>query len=221
MEILLLLILVLVPFIAQLNISDSYNRNRRIANSKGLCGQEVARKILDANGLDRVHVVEVKGNLTDHYDSRQKVVRLSTEVFHGESVAALAIAAHECGHAIQDKENYAMLRFRSMLAPLFRVISISGYIFLIISIFLQVLDYLVVALVVSLFGLLFHIVTLPVEFNASSRAKEQIKKLSLTTKKEDDGVSNVLGAAAFTYVASVISQVLDIVRILIKLDRRR
>ena len=101
-SVVLLLLAVLIPLIAQWNITSTFSKFRAVNNGKNKCGQEVARAILDANGLNDVHVVEVKGSLSDHYDPKQKVVRLSTEVFHGESVAAMAVAAHECGHAIQN-----------------------------------------------------------------------------------------------------------------------
>ena len=121
MDLILYLAVLIIPIVAQINISSTYSKCRNVANSKGLCGQEVARKILDANGLDNVHIVEVRGNLSDHYDPTQKVVRLSTEVFHGESVASLAVAAHECGHAIQDKENYTWLRIRHFFVPIVNI----------------------------------------------------------------------------------------------------
>ena len=114
-SVVLLLLAVLIPLIAQWNITSTFSKFRAVNNGKNKCGQEVARAILDANGLNDVHVVEVKGSLSDHYDPKQKVVRLSTEVFHGESVAAMAVAAHECGHAIQDKEGYSWMKIRSAM----------------------------------------------------------------------------------------------------------
>ena len=151
MDILLYLLVLIVPLIAQVNISSTYAKYKMKANSKKMCGQEVARAVLDANGLDSVHIVEVHGNLTDHYDPKHKVVRLSTEIFHGESVAAMAVAAHECGHAIQDKEGYSWMRLRTAICPIVNLLTYSAYIMFFVSIFLQLIDMLLVAIVVVLF----------------------------------------------------------------------
>ena len=220
MDIILILLIIAIPFFSHLYINNVYSEMRGKANSKGLCGQEVARQILDANGLDRVHVVEVRGVLNDHYDPRQKVVRLSTEVFHGESVAALAVAAHECGHAIQDKEGYALLRLRSLLVPVVNLVNYSAYIILLICMFLQVFDYIYWAAALAFISLIFQLVTLPVEFNASSRALAQIKKESLVDKKDKDGAERMLRAAALTYVAALLSSLLNLLRIIMRLRNR-
>lgn len=219
MDLILYLAVLIIPIIAQINISSTYSKCRNIANSKGLCGQEVARKILDANGLDNVHIVEVRGNLTDHYDPNQKVVRLSTEVFHGESVASLAVAAHECGHAIQDKENYTWLRIRTFFVPIVNIITYSAYIMFFVSIFLQLIDLLLVAVASVLIGLIFQLITLPVEFNASDRALKQLNKLSLVTKEDSEGAGQMLKAAAWTYVAAVLSSLLNLLRLMRYFDR--
>lgn len=219
MDLILYLAVLIIPIVAQINISSTYSKCRNIANSKGLCGQEVARKILDANGLDNVHIVEVRGNLSDHYDPSQKVVRLSTEVFHGESVASLAVAAHECGHAIQDKENYTWLRIRHFFVPIVNIITYSAYIMFFVSIFLQIVDLLLVAVASVLIGLVFQLITLPVEFNASDRALKQLNKLSLVTKEDSEGAGQMLKAAAWTYVAAVLSSLLNLLRLMRHFDR--
>lgn len=219
MDLILYLAVLIIPIIAQINISSTYSKCRNVANSKGLCGQEVARKILDANGLDNVHIVEVRGNLSDHYDPNQKVVRLSTEVFHGESVASLAVAAHECGHAIQDKENYTWLRIRTFFVPIVNIITYSAYIMFFASIFLQMIDLLLVAVASVLIGLIFQLITLPVEFNASDRALKQLNKLSLVTKEDSEGAGQMLKAAAWTYVAAVLSSLLNLLRLMRRFDR--
>ena len=219
MDLILYLVVLIIPIVAQINISSTYSKCRNVANSKGLCGQEVARKILDANGLDNVHIVEVRGNLSDHYDPSQKVVRLSTEVFHGESVASLAVAAHECGHAIQDKENYTWLRIRHFFVPIVNIITYSAYIMFFVSIFLQIVDLLLVAVASVLIGLVFQLITLPVEFNASDRALKQLNKLSLVTKEDSEGAGQMLKAAAWTYVAAVLSSLLNLLRLMRHFDR--
>ena len=219
MDLILYLAVLIIPIVAQINISSTYSKCRNVANSKGLCGQEVARMILDANGLDNVHIVEVRGNLSDHYDPSQKVVRLSTEVFHGESVASLAVAAHECGHAIQDKENYTWLRIRHFFVPIVNIITYSAYIMFFVSIFLQIVDLLLVAVASALIGLVFQLITLPVEFNASDRALKQLNKLSLVTKEDSEGAGQMLKAAAWTYVAAVLSSLLNLLRLMRHFDR--
>ena len=219
MDLLLYLSVLIIPLIAQINVSSTFAKYKQVANSKGMCGQEVARAILDANGLNNVHVVEVRGTLSDHYDSNQKVVRLSTDVFHGETIGALAVAAHECGHAIQDKENYAMLRIRAFLVPVVNLITYSAYIMFFVSLFLQMMDFILVAVAAVFISLIFQLVTLPVEFDASKRAMKQLNKLSLVNKKEFDGAEATLKAAAWTYVAAVLSSMLNLLRLLRYVDR--
>ena len=219
MDLLLYLLVLIIPLIAQINVSSTFAKYKQVANSKGMCGQEVARTILDANGLNNVHVVEVRGTLSDHYDSNQKVVRLSTDVFHGETIGALAVAAHECGHAIQDKENYAMLRIRAFLVPVVNLITYSAYIMFFVSLFLQMMDFILVAVAAVFMSLIFQLVTLPVEFDASKRAMKQLNKLSLVNKKEFDGAEATLKAAAWTYVAAVLSSMLNLLRLLRYVDR--
>lgn len=219
MDLLLYLLVLIIPLIAQINVSSTFAKYKQVANSKGMCGQEVARAILDANGLNKVHVVEVRGTLSDHYDSNQKVVRLSTDVFHGETIGALAVAAHECGHAIQDKENYAMLRLRAFLVPVVNLITYSAYIMFFVSLFLQMMDFILVAVAAVFISLIFQLVTLPVEFDASKRAMKQLNKLSLVNKKEFDGAEATLKAAAWTYVAAVLSSMLNLLRLLRYVDR--
>ena len=219
MDLLLYLLVLIIPLIAQINVSSTFAKYKQVANSKGMCGQEVARAILDANGLNNVHVVEVRGTLSDHYDSNQKVVRLSTDVFHGETIGALAVAAHECGHAIQDKENYAMLRIRAFLVPVVNLITYSAYIMFFVSLFLQMMDFILVAVAAVFISLIFQLVTLPVEFDASKKAMKQLNKLSLVNKKEFDGAEATLKAAAWTYVAAVLSSMLNLLRLLRYVDR--
>ena len=219
MDLLLYLLVLIIPLIAQINVSSTFAKYKQVANSKGMCGQEVARAILDANGLNNVHVVEVRGTLSDHYDSNQKVVRLSTDVFHGETIGALAVAAHECGHAIQDKENYAMLRIRAFLVPVVNLITYSAYIMFFVSLFLQMMDFILVAVAAVFMSLIFQLVTLPVEFDASKRAMKQLNKLSLVNKKEFDGAEATLKAAAWTYVAAVLSSMLNLLRLLRYVER--
>ena len=216
----LMIIGVIVVLVAQAMINKNYKKYRYISNSKKMSGQEVARKILDSNGLANVHVVETRGELTDHYDPSRKVVRLSTGVFNGESVAAMSVAAHECGHAIQDKVGYLPMRIRAFLVPFVNFVSYLGYFGLVVAIFAGMTGYIKLSIYVLLATILFQIVTLPVEFNASSRAKKELINLGIATKDEEKGVSNMLGAAAMTYVAGLISNLLQLLRLILILNDR-
>ena len=207
------LLILIIPAIASLNISSTYKKYKKVDNKNKLSGFEVARKVLDANGLNDMYIVEVKGELTDHYDPKQKVVRLSTDIFHGETIAAAAVGAHECGHAMQDKEGYTMMRIRSSLVPVVNLITYGAYIMFAISIIFQIFDLLMVSIVSVLFGLVFQIVTLPVEFDASKRALKQLKELELVDGKEHQGTTKMLRAAALTYVAAVLSSLLNLMRL--------
>ncbi len=220
--ILLAIVSFLVVLGAQIHLSSTYRDSKRKKNSKAITGCEVAREILDNNGLEDIYVVEVAGELSDHYDPSRKVVRLSREVFHGNSIASLAIASHECGHALQDKDNYTFMRIRSALVPFVNFTTYLGYFGLIISLFSGVIGYLKLSIAVLLVVLLFQLITLPIELDASKRALKEIEKLSLVEKKEYEMTSEMLKAAAMTYIASLISLVIDLLRLVLMLqDRER
>lgn len=215
MDLLLIILILLIPFLAQIGISSSYNKYKRIKNERQISGFEVAREILDKNGLEDIYVVETKGNLTDHYDPSKKVVRLSSEVFHGKTVTSAAIAAHECGHAIQDKENYAFLRIRSAIFPIVNIATRISYYIIFIGFLLQALDLVYFGIALTALGLVFELVTLPVEFDASSRALKKIEEYQIVNSSEHDGAKSVLTAAALTYVAGVLASILQILRLLL------
>lgn len=206
---------------AQLKINNAYGKYRNVKSNNKLTGVEVARKILDANGLTNVYVLETSGTLTDHYDPTKKVVRLSKEIFNGDSIASVSVAAHECGHAIQDKEGYTFMKIRAMLVPIVNLVSYVGYFSIIISLIAGVLTYLKLGIFILIVTLLFQLVTLPVEFDASKRAKKQLTCLEITTKEEDSKVDTMLDAAANTYVASLLSTVINIIRLVIMVDRNK
>lgn len=215
MDLLLLILILAIPAIAQAKVSITYNRFKKVSNDKNLTGQEVARKILDKNGLEDVYVVEVSGNLTDHYDPSRKVVRLSSDVYHNASVSSAAIAAHECGHAIQDKEGYFYMRLRSLIYPVVRIGTSLSYFIIMIGLIAQALNLIYIGIALVGLGLVFQLVTLPVEFNASKRAMKQLEKLKLISDLECYDVKSVLSAAAMTYVAGVLSSALEIVRLVL------
>ena len=219
-EMLLLILGVIVVAFSQIKVKSAYSKYSGVKSSKKITGCEVARMILDKNGLDNVHVVEVKGELTDHYDPKQKVVRLSTNVFHGDSIASISVAAHECGHAIQDKDNYVFMRIRASLVPVVNFVTKFGYIATIIGFAFGMFNALICGIVMLLATLLFQLITLPVEFDASNRAKKIINDLNLVNPEEQEGVSSMLSAAAFTYVASVINTLLNLLRLVMRYNDR-
>lgn len=216
----LMAISLLITLGAQGYINSSYNKYKRINNRKGISGFEAARKILDENGLKDMYVVETQGFLSDHYDPTKKVVRLSKEIFHGESIAAVSVAAHECGHAIQDKVGYPMMRIRSAIVPFVNFSSYAGYIAIAIGAFTGLMDIIWFGIALEMVILAFQLVTLPVEINASKRGLQQIKKWSLLEDREHSQAKTMLTAAALTYVASVATTVIEIVRLILIFGRR-
>lgn len=214
MDTILFILILIIPAIAQVNVSGTYHRFKKVENEKKITGQEVARKILDKNGLNDIYVVEVTGSLTDHYDPSRKVVKLSSDVYHSSSVSSLAIAAHECGHAIQDKEGYFYMRLRSLIYPIVRIGTSLSYFIIMIGLISQALNVIYLGILLVGLGLVFQLVTLPVEFDASKRAKKELEKYNLVSEIESYDVKSVLNAAAMTYVAGVLSSALEIVRLI-------
>lgn len=214
MEIILFILGIVVVIYAQSHIIKTYHETMRIRNEQMLSGQEIARKILDANGLEDIYVVQVSGELTDHYDPGRNVIRLSNHVFQDDSIASLAVAAHECGHAIQKKEGYLFYRLRSALVPVVNLVSYLGYFVIIISAFAGITAYLLLGMIMLLATLIFQLVTLPVEIDASKRGMKEIERLNLAKKEEMTNVSNMLKAAAMTYVASLASTILNLLRLI-------
>ena len=216
----LIILAAILPSIASAKVSSAYNKYAQVENSKKLTGRDVARKILDKNGLQKVTISEISGNLTDHYDPSSKHINLSSRIYSDTSISSLAVAAHECGHAIQDKERYTFLRFRSAMVPVVNFTSRVATIFLAVGIVAQLTGFLTVGIILLSAGLLFQLVTLPVEFNASARAKIQLEEMGLINKADKDGTQKVLHAAALTYVAGFLSTALQIFR-LILINRNR
>ena len=216
----ILIISLIITLSAQAFVSMTYSKTRKIKNINNLTGSEVARQILDKNGLRNVQVVETPGSLSDHYDPRSKVVRLSTEVYHSPSIASVAVAAHECGHAIQDDTNYIFMNIRSAIVPVVNFASYAGYIAIMIGFFASAMNLVWCGIIMECVILLFQLITLPVEFNASSRALKQIKELNFLDKKEYRKGKSMLTAAAMTYVASVATTLLEIFRLVLMANRR-
>lgn len=218
---LLIFVAFIITLISQILVSTSYSKYKKKLNSKDVTGYDVARKILDSNGLEDIIILETKGNLTDHYDPTKKVIKLSTDIYHGSSIASASVAAHECGHAIQDKDNYTPMRIRSKLVPTVSICTRIGYLAIVIGVIFSY-TLVEVGIILLLSMLVFQLITLPVEFNASKRALVQLEKLNLVDKEEKNYSKRMLQAAALTYVASVLSTLLEILRyVLIFADRDR
>lgn len=212
----------IITSVAQLFITTNYSRYKKVPAKSNKKGCEVARKILDKHGLHNIDVEEVSGNLTDHYDPTKKVVRLSNDIYSGTSIASVSVAAHECGHAIQDKIGYTPMRIRSKLVPIVNFSTKIGYIVVIIGISAGILKIALIGIVLLLSMLMFQLITLPVEFDASRRGKKELADLNILDPSEQKGSAKMLKAAAFTYVASVLSTLLQILRLaLMAMGRRR
>ena len=201
----------LIGLWAQAKLHFAFNKYSQVPVASGLTGAEAARHILDNAGLNNMPVEEVEGKLSDHYDPTQKALFLSSENYHGNSIAAVGVAAHEAGHALQHQAAYAMLNLRMALVP---VTQFASYAYMGILLLGLVMHMMPIALwaIVAVFSIItfFQLVTLPVEYDASARAKEQLFRLGLVRETERDGVAKVLNAAALTYVAALVSSMLTL-----------
>lgn len=206
---------------AQIKLNSTYSRYVKIGTATGLTGAEAARHILDQAGLGQMEVSEVGGHLTDHYDPIRKALFLSSENYHGHSLAAVGVAAHEAGHALQHKAGYAPLKWRMTLVPVTQFASYAWQgIFVLGFIMGNFKQFLGIAIAIFTVIALFQIVTLPVEFDASRRAKELLLRLGLVQNAEVAGVGKVLNAAAMTYVAAMVAGILQLLQfILLARDR--
>lgn len=208
-------IIILIPIWAQAKVRGAYNKYSNVQSSSGMSGAQVARMILDQNGLYNIRVEETPGVLSDHYDPRSKTVRLSSSNYHGHSIAGTAVAAHEVGHAIQDKEGYAFLRFRHALVPVANIGSNFSWILIMMGFIFQASGLLLLGIVFMAAAVLFQVVTLPVEFNASNRAMRQSVELGIINGNEQRETKKVLDAAALTYVAAAAVAVLELLRLIL------
>jgi len=205
---------------AQAYISINYRKYKQIMVKSGKSGFDVAREILDRNGLSKVMILETQGELTDHYDPSKKCVKLSHDIYNGKTIAAVSVASHECGHAIQDKNGYSFLKFRNSIVPLVNFSSKIGYIAIMVGFALSMVKLIWVGIAFEVVILLFQLVTLPVEFNASSRALKLIEEYGIVDKDEHNGAKKMLTSAALTYVAGVLSTLMEILRLLLMFTGR-
>jgi len=211
----LLLVGVVITIWAQVKVSSAFNKYSKIASRQGLPAYQVARQILDYNGLSNIAVEQVAGNLTDHYDPSAKVLRLSQSVYRSPSIAAAGIAAHEVGHAIQDKEHYGPMKLRSILVPTAKIGSSLSWFLIIIGFLLSSFGLVQLGIIFFSFVVLFQLVTLPVEFNASNRAMAALEGGGFLSSEELAGTKKVLSAAALTYVAAALVGILQLLRLIL------
>ncbi len=224
---LILIPAIVLTFWAQAKVKGNFNKYSQVRCSRGYTGADAARKMLNANGLDEVQIYAVQGTLTDHFDPRNNSVNLSDPVVDEKSISAVAVACHECGHAIQHAEGYALLNFRDKLVPVVNLTSNFSWPLAIIGLILMTsysyeIGNTLFTIGVILFGLvvLFHLVTLPVELNASSRALKQMIELGIVDQEEQAGAKAVLSAAAMTYVAALATALANMLRLLAIRGRR-
>lgn len=215
-----LIITLFITIGSQIYLNSTYKRCEKIASNKGMKGADVARKILDKNDLKSIKLEENDGFLSDHYDPKKKIVSLSDSIYGEASIASVSVAAHECGHALQDKDGYAFLRFRSMIFPVVNIASKAGYVAILIGFIAGAIHFILLGIICEAVILFFQLITLPVEFNASKRGLKQLVDLEIVDKSELSNCRKMLVAAALTYVASVATSALEILRLVMILRRR-
>lgn len=222
MELVFLLVMLILPIVAQVNVTSTFNKYKKVRNSRGLTADQVARQILDSNGLFYIRVEHVSGNLTDHFDPTANVVRLSDSVYGQTSVAAIGVAAHECGHACQHAEEYAPIQIRTAIVPVVNICSRFWYLAFIIGILLfETMPSLIyIGIIMFAAVVLFQLVTLPVELDASGRALKTLENDGILETAEVPHAKKVLTAAAFTYVAALITSIMQLLRLLAAAKRK-
>ncbi len=211
----LVIIAMIISMSASSFISSWYKKTSKMISDKGLTGKEIARKILDKNDLHNVKVEPIDGQLTDHYDPSSKAVRLSEGIYNEKTVAAISVASHECGHAIQDKNGYLFLKIRRKLVPFVNIASTLGYVAIVLGFALSLFGIVKIGIIAECVILLFQLITLPVEFDASRRALKLIDEYDMVTKSEHHYAKKMLSSAALTYVAAVTSTLLSILRLVL------
>lgn len=205
---------VLIMALAQAKVSSAYSKYSKVYNSRGMTGREVAFEILQQNGLSYIQINEVHGHLTDHYNPGNRTLNLSSEIYNGKSVAALAVAAHECGHALQHKEGYKPLLMRNAIVPVCNISQHIGWIAIVVGLIFSNATIAWIGVILMSAMLLFQLITLPVEFDASARALSILNDRYLVSYEYNDAKS-MLTAAALTYVAGVLSTLLSLLRIVL------
>ena len=215
MYIIYFVIIMLIPLYAQMKVKSTYKKFAKVPAQRGMTGAQVARMILDQHGLSDVRVVPTQGFLADHYNPATKTVALSEDNYYNSSIAGTAVAAHEVGHAIQHKEAYSMLTLRSKLVPVANFSSNASWIIIMIGLFSSMSGFLLLGIVLLTASVVFQVVTLPVEFDASKRAMNEVVSLGIIGNNEERSARKVLNAAAMTYVAAAAVAVLELLRLIL------
>ena len=217
----LIIISVVIAMVAQYKVKSTYSKYSRVRSDLGLTGAQAAQKILNMNGIYDVSIQHIAGDLTDNYNPRNKVLSLSDAVYNSTSIAAIGVAAHECGHAIQHDVGYAPLLIRNTIAPVVNIASSLSWIFIAAGLFFGMSPTLIdVGIIMFSLAVLFELITLPVEFNASGRALTILSDSGMLYPDETAGAKKVLSAAAMTYVASALTAVLQLLRLIMLFGRR-
>lgn len=218
----LIIIAAIISIIAQLLVSSTYSKYSKAGSFRGITGAQAAEMILRNNGIYDVSIKRISGNLTDHYNPGNKTLNLSISVYDSSSVASVGVAAHECGHAIQHARGYAPLSIRSALVPIANIGSQLSWIFIMLGVVFSFNQTLItIGIIMFSAAVLFQLVTLPVEFNASSRALKEIKNIGILSGDETAKARKVLTAAALTYVASAATAILQLLRLILLFGGRR
>lgn len=211
----LVIISVIIALVAQLMVKASFEKYSRYESNSGVTGAQVAMQILQMNGIYDVRVEHIAGELTDHFDPRNKVLRLSDAVYGSSSIAAIGVAAHECGHAIQHNEGYLPIQIRNAIVPVVNIASNVSWLFIFAGLFFGSSSFLIdLGIILFSFSVLFQLITLPVEFNASGRALRILSDSGILQGTETESARKVLSAAAMTYVAAALTAILQLLRLI-------
>ena len=220
MDLILIVIPLILVYLSQWYIQSSYNKYNKYSVGSKMTGAQTARKILDNNGLSAVKIVEIEGTLTDNFNPSTNTVSLSSDIYNDSSIASVSVAAHECGHVIQHKEKYAPIVIRSAIVPCVNIASKAGYAIMVVGLLASIFNLAMIGLILMCATLLFQLVTLPTEFDASKRGKKELIKLGIITEKELPNVASMLYAAAMTYLASFFASFAQMLRLFLQINRR-
>lgn len=217
----LLIVSLAITAFAQFLVKSRYNKYKDVMNKAEINGENIARRILDSNGMQDVKVVPTSGTLTDNYNPTNRTVNLSEGIFYGTTIAGIAVAAHECGHAIQHHVGYPFLRLRTSLVPVLNISSKISYVLILVGVLSSWLKLFEIGIIFESVAVLFQLVTLPVEFNASKRGLQQLRSFNMFDDKELSDCKSMLTAAALTYVGAAMSAIVSLLRLILMLNNSR
>ncbi len=219
MDLIYIFVPIILMVVSQSYISKTYSKYIMVKSRKNMTGYDTAKKMIDKYNLG-ISVEKTSGTLSDHFDPKKNVIRLSSDVYDNASIASIAIAAHECAHVMQHKEGYFLIKLRSLLVPVVSLTSTLGYIIIALGVISSLSNQILIGILIMSGSLLFQLVTLPVEFDASKRAKKILIQDNIITTEEQIGVKKMLSSAAFTYVASFLTSIMQVLRLLTRLSKK-